>query len=309
MLAAIVVYGLKAARSTSSTAPPSVSRWIFLGFMSAFVIKAPLFPFHGWLPDTYREAPPEVTAVLSGVIAKAGALRDVADRDHEVPRADVLLPDGVPRARRDHARLRLDPRVPRADDARRDRVLVARAVRADRARPLLRHEPRLRRRDAADGRARAHLDVALPDRRHGRAADDDGPVRAPRRHGEGPARARDAADDRRRHLARRAGLGVIRGRVPDPRGRLPAAWWWAAIGAGAIVLAAMYMLRAISAVLHEARGSTVTRRRARPARRASSRSSCRSSARCSPSPRGRPASATTRSRATRRRSRSQEQFK
>jgi NADH-quinone oxidoreductase subunit M len=35
-------------------------------------------------------------------------------------------------------------------------------------------------------------------------------------------------------------------------------WWWAAIGAGAIVLAAMYMLRAISAVLHEARGSTVS---------------------------------------------------
>src|SRR5438128_3661306 len=40
--------------------------------MLAFVIKAPLFPFHGWLPDAYREAPPEVTAVLSGVIAKAG---------------------------------------------------------------------------------------------------------------------------------------------------------------------------------------------------------------------------------------------
>src|SRR5262249_56581192 len=36
------------------------------------------------------------------------------------------------------------------------------------------------------------------------------------------------------------------------------AWWWAVIGAGAIVLAAMYMLRLISAVLHEARGSTVT---------------------------------------------------
>ena len=40
--------------------PTSVSRWIFLGFMLAFVIKAPLFPFHGWLPDAYRQAPPEV---------------------------------------------------------------------------------------------------------------------------------------------------------------------------------------------------------------------------------------------------------
>src|SRR5262249_1714098 len=53
----------------------SASRWLFLGFMVAFAIKAPLFPFHGWLPDSYREAPPEVTAVLSGVIAKAGLYR------------------------------------------------------------------------------------------------------------------------------------------------------------------------------------------------------------------------------------------
>src|SRR6266550_7774572 len=72
MLAAIVVYGLKVGTFDLIDGPPSASRWIFLGFMFAFVIKAPLFPFHGWLPDAYREAPPEVTAVLSGVIAKAG---------------------------------------------------------------------------------------------------------------------------------------------------------------------------------------------------------------------------------------------
>ena len=48
-------------------------------------------------------------------------------------------------------------------------------------------------------------------------------------------------------------------------GAFQRAWWWAAIGAGAIVLAAMYMLRAISAVLHEARGSVVTDDGARPA--------------------------------------------
>jgi NADH-quinone oxidoreductase subunit M len=34
-------------------------------------------------------------------------------------------------------------------------------------------------------------------------------------------------------------------------------WGWAVIGAGAIVLAAMYMLRLISAVLHRARGFDV----------------------------------------------------
>jgi NADH-quinone oxidoreductase subunit M len=72
MLAAVVVYGLQAGTFDLVDGPASLSRWIFLGFMLAFVIKAPLFPFHGWLPDAYREAPPEVTAVLSGVIAKAG---------------------------------------------------------------------------------------------------------------------------------------------------------------------------------------------------------------------------------------------
>ena len=35
-------------------------------------------------------------------------------------------------------------------------------------------------------------------------------------------------------------------------------WWWAVIGAVGIVLAAMYMLRLISAVLHARRGSLVT---------------------------------------------------
>jgi NADH-quinone oxidoreductase subunit M len=34
-------------------------------------------------------------------------------------------------------------------------------------------------------------------------------------------------------------------------------WWWGVIGAGAMVLAAMYMLRAISGVLHEDVGPAV----------------------------------------------------
>jgi NADH-quinone oxidoreductase subunit M len=45
--------------------------WAFLSFVVAFAIKAPLFPFHGWLPLTYRQAPPEVTAMLSGLVSKA----------------------------------------------------------------------------------------------------------------------------------------------------------------------------------------------------------------------------------------------
>ena len=40
-------------------------------FLLAFIIKAPLIPFHGWLPLAYREAPAEVTAMLSGLVSKA----------------------------------------------------------------------------------------------------------------------------------------------------------------------------------------------------------------------------------------------
>jgi NADH-quinone oxidoreductase subunit M len=52
MLAAIIVYGLKVGTFDLVDGPTSVSRWLFLGFMFAFVIKAPLFPCHGWRPET-----------------------------------------------------------------------------------------------------------------------------------------------------------------------------------------------------------------------------------------------------------------
>jgi NADH-quinone oxidoreductase subunit M len=44
----------------------------FIGFMAAFAIKIPLFPFHTWLPDAYTEAPTATTFVLSAVMAKIG---------------------------------------------------------------------------------------------------------------------------------------------------------------------------------------------------------------------------------------------
>ena len=51
----------------------STNDWLFLGFAIAFAVKAPLFPFHGWLPDAYRESSPEVAGLLSGVISKVAA--------------------------------------------------------------------------------------------------------------------------------------------------------------------------------------------------------------------------------------------
>jgi NADH-quinone oxidoreductase subunit M len=73
MLASIVVYGLSEGTFDLVDIGNSGSTWIFLGFAAAFAIKAPLFPLHGWLRDAYTESPPEVAAVLSGVVSKAAA--------------------------------------------------------------------------------------------------------------------------------------------------------------------------------------------------------------------------------------------
>ncbi len=49
-----------------------VAALAFFGFMIAFAIKIPLFPFHTWLPDAYTEAPTSATFVLSAIMAKIG---------------------------------------------------------------------------------------------------------------------------------------------------------------------------------------------------------------------------------------------
>lgn len=49
-----------------------VAPWIFLSFLVAFMVKAPLWPFHGWMPSAYGEAPSPITALLAGVLSKLG---------------------------------------------------------------------------------------------------------------------------------------------------------------------------------------------------------------------------------------------
>ena len=72
MLAAIIVLGLQQGTFDLTRMGTSTSTWLFLGFVVAFCIKSPIFPLHGWLPITYRESPAEVSAVLSGIVGKAG---------------------------------------------------------------------------------------------------------------------------------------------------------------------------------------------------------------------------------------------
>jgi len=51
---------------------PAAQKWLFLGFFIAFAIKAPLFPFHTWLPDAAASAQPGGAVLLVGVLDKVG---------------------------------------------------------------------------------------------------------------------------------------------------------------------------------------------------------------------------------------------
>ena len=70
MLASVVAFGVTQGTFSLTESGTSDNVWIFLGFAIAFAVKAPLFPFHGWLPLAYRESPVEVAAVLSAIVSK-----------------------------------------------------------------------------------------------------------------------------------------------------------------------------------------------------------------------------------------------
>ena len=257
MLAAIVAYGLKVGTFDLVDAPTSASRWLFLGFMLAFVIKAPLFPFHGWLPDAYREAPAEVTAVLSGVIAKAGTYGMLRI-------AIAKFPDPVSYYRTLVLALAASALVYgsllafRASDLR---GVVAYSSMAQSGLIAL---------GLFSGTTLGLNGAVLQMVAHGLVSCSlfllAGTVERRTTTGQfallgGMAKGRPAL------ATLLMATGIISLAVPGSAsfageflifaGTFQRAWWWAAIGAGAIVLAAMYMLRLISAVLHEARGSVV----------------------------------------------------
>ena len=45
---------------------------LFIAFAAAFAIKVPLWPFHSWLPDAHVEAPTAGSVILAGVLLKMG---------------------------------------------------------------------------------------------------------------------------------------------------------------------------------------------------------------------------------------------
>lgn len=51
---------------------PATQKMLFLGFFFAFAVKAPLWPFHTWLPDAATESTPGSAVLLVGVLDKVG---------------------------------------------------------------------------------------------------------------------------------------------------------------------------------------------------------------------------------------------
>jgi NADH-quinone oxidoreductase subunit M len=79
MLASVIGLYIHSGKSTFAiseligTMPnDTTQKWLFLGFFIAFAIKAPLVPFHTWLPDAGAEAPIGGAVLLVGVLDKIG---------------------------------------------------------------------------------------------------------------------------------------------------------------------------------------------------------------------------------------------
>ena len=258
MLASIIVFGLdQGTFDLIELGQAGTSTWLFLGFVAAFAVKAPLFPFHGWLPSAYREAPAEVAGVLSGVVSKAAAYGFLYI-------AIVLFPGPAK-----------DLRVPILALAAVG--LVYGSLLAFRARDV---------RGVIAYSSLAQLSLIMLGLFATNLAGWNGALLQMVNHGllsvtlfmlAGliESRAGTGSFDRLGGMARgRPALatvlmvtGVIALAVPGSTafagefliltGVFDTGWGWAVVGAIAIVLAAMYMLRLISAVLHERAGSSV----------------------------------------------------
>ena len=55
--------------------PAGAIFWVALAFLFAFAVKVPVFPLHGWLADTFSEAPVALAMVVAGKLGLYSMLR------------------------------------------------------------------------------------------------------------------------------------------------------------------------------------------------------------------------------------------
>jgi NADH-quinone oxidoreductase subunit M len=59
----------------SGAVPAGPLFWVALAFLFAFAVKVPVFPLHGWLADTFNEAPVAMAMVVAGKLGLYSMLR------------------------------------------------------------------------------------------------------------------------------------------------------------------------------------------------------------------------------------------
>lgn len=59
----------------SGAIPANALFWVALAFLFAFAVKVPVFPLHGWLADSYAEAPVALSMVIAGKLGLYSMLR------------------------------------------------------------------------------------------------------------------------------------------------------------------------------------------------------------------------------------------
>jgi len=62
-------------RIAAGALPASAVYWAALAFLFAFAVKVPVFPLHGWLADTYNEAPVALAMVVAGKLGLYSLIR------------------------------------------------------------------------------------------------------------------------------------------------------------------------------------------------------------------------------------------
>ena len=67
------VYTFEYSQLIGTDLSPVVEILFMAGFLAAFLVKLPAFPFHNWLPDAHTEAPTAGSLILASLMLKTGA--------------------------------------------------------------------------------------------------------------------------------------------------------------------------------------------------------------------------------------------
>nr|YP_010463858.1 NADH-plastoquinone oxidoreductase subunit 4 [Anemia phyllitidis]UUL71124.1 NADH-plastoquinone oxidoreductase subunit 4 [Anemia phyllitidis] len=75
----------------NKTYPMSLEVLLHVGFLIAYAVKSPIFPFHTWLPNTHGEAHYSTCMLLAGVLLKMGGYGLIRINMELLPRAHSMF--------------------------------------------------------------------------------------------------------------------------------------------------------------------------------------------------------------------------